>query len=60
MGQIYETKGVAGKILGTKELQGGIWLGTGILGGGWKHFRSFLLRNIVSVKYILKQSQENK
>ena len=37
MGQIYETKGVAGKILGTKELRGGIGLGAGIFGGGWEH-----------------------
>jgi hypothetical protein len=38
MGQIYETKGVAGKILGTKELRGGIELETGIVGEGWGHF----------------------
>jgi hypothetical protein len=35
MGQIYETKGVAGKILGTKELRGGE---TGVVGEGWEHF----------------------
>jgi len=54
MGQIYETKGVTGKILGTKELRGGIGLGTGILGGGWEHFRCFLFRYMYIVKYILK------
>jgi len=38
MGQIYEKKGVAGKILGTKELRGRIGLETEILGGGREHF----------------------
>jgi hypothetical protein len=54
MGQIYETKGVAGKILGTRELRGGIELGTGILGGGRGHGGCFLLRYTYIVKYILK------
>jgi hypothetical protein len=54
VGQIYETKGVAGKILGIRELRGGIELGTGILGGGRGHGGCFLLRYTYIVKYILK------
>jgi hypothetical protein len=54
MGQIYEKKWVAGKILGTKELRGGIELESGIAGDGWEHFDLFSLRNILSVTYIFK------
>jgi hypothetical protein len=38
MGQIYEKKGVVGKILRTKELRGGKGLETGTVGEGWEHF----------------------
>jgi hypothetical protein len=41
MGQIYERKGVTGKILGTKELRVGEGLETGTVGEGWEHFKSF-------------------
>jgi hypothetical protein len=54
MGQIYERKGVTGKILGTKELRVGKHLEAGIAGEGQGHFKSFLLRNIYDVTYILK------
>jgi len=41
MGQIYETKGVAGKILGTKGLQGGRGFET-VVGEGWGHLGSLV------------------
>ena len=53
MGQIYETKGVAGKILGTKELRGGRQLEVTIAGDGWGHFDVFLLgiTMIINISY---------
>jgi hypothetical protein len=54
MGQIYETKGVAGKILGTKELRGGKGLETGILGGGREHLDFSCVGYTLTILYILK------
>jgi hypothetical protein len=63
MGQIYEKKGVAGKILGTKELRGRRQLEATIAGKGWGHFGVFLLGIIMiinisysKVKKIMRES----